>query len=80
LADTEAFKFLDPCCTIPDIRGPPNRYFVVKPRNQWADQFICWIRDEHHLDEMDELDEVEEDEGIMAHLEEDCPRKEHKSP
>jgi hypothetical protein len=29
---------------------------------------------------MDELDEVEEDEGIMAHLEEDCPGKEHKSP
>jgi hypothetical protein len=78
LADTEAF--VDPCCTIPDIGGPPNRYFVVKPRNQWADEFIRWIRDEHHLDEMDELDEVEEDEGIMAHLEEDRPGNEHKSP
>jgi hypothetical protein len=74
LADTEAFS--DPCCTIPDIGGPPNRYFVVKHRNQWADEFfICWIHDEYHLDEMDELNEVEEDEGIMAHLEEDRPRK-----
>jgi hypothetical protein len=76
LANIEAF--VDPCCTIPDIRGPPNHYFVVKPTNQWADEFICWIRDEeHHLDEMDELNEVEEDEGIMAHLEEDHPGKEY---
>jgi hypothetical protein len=77
LADTEAF--VDPCCTISDIGGPPNCYFVLKPRNQWADEFICWIRDEYHLDEIDELDEVEEDKGIMAHSEEDRPGKEHKS-
>ena len=78
LADTEAF--LDPCCTIPDIGGPPNRYFVVKPRNQWANDFIRWVRDEHHLDAMDELDEVEEDEGIMTQLEEDRPANEPNSP
>ena len=71
LADTEAFS--DPCCTIPDIGGPPNRYFVVKPRNEWAGEFIRWIRDEHSLDTMDELDEVEEDDRIMAQLEEDRP-------
>jgi hypothetical protein len=59
LADTEAFA--DPCCTAPDIRGPPNWYFVVKPRNQWAKEFVCWVRDEHHLDSMDILNEVEED-------------------
>ncbi len=53
LADTEAFS--DPCCTIPDIGGPPNRYFVVKPRSQWANIFIQWIQDEHKLDVMDEI-------------------------
>ena len=30
LADTEAFE--GPCCAIPDIGGPPNKYFVVLPR------------------------------------------------
>ena len=45
LADTEAFQ--DPCCVIPDIGGPPNQYFVVKPRNQWAGEFVKWINEPH---------------------------------
>ena len=73
LADVEAFS--DPCCTIPDIGGPENRYFVVKPRNQWSEIFIRWIEDEHYLDAMDALDEVEEDDQKMDILEEDRPRK-----
>ena len=56
LADVEAFA--DPCCIIPDIGGKPNRYFVVKPRNQWSSLFVKWIEDEHYLDAMDALDEV----------------------
>lgn len=56
LADTEAFA--DPCCTIPDIGGPPNRYFVVKPRSQWPKLFVAWIQDEHNLDVMDKLEVV----------------------
>jgi hypothetical protein len=60
LADTDAF--VDPCCCIPDIGGPKNRYFVVKPRNQWSQLFTAWVEDPHRLDEMDDLDsEVEED-------------------
>ena len=35
LADTEAFE--NPCCVVPDLGGPSNWYFVVKPRNQWTD-------------------------------------------
>ena len=62
LADTEAF--LDPCCCIPDIGGPPNRYFVVEPRNKWASIFISWVNDEHILDEMEDLTEDEGDEDV----------------
>ena len=53
LADTEAF--LDPACVIPDIGGPPDQYFVVKPRNQWANLFVEWIEEPHTLDEMDDI-------------------------
>ena len=69
LADVEAFA--DPCCIVPDIGGKSNRYFVVKPRNQWANLFVKWIEDEHYLDEMDPLGEVEEEDEIMDQLEED---------
>ena len=67
LADVEAI--VDPCCCIPDIGGPKNRYFVVKPRNQWSDLFIKWIEDPHNLDAMDDLDEAVADENKLAHLE-----------
>ena len=43
LADTEAFE--RPCCATPDIGGPPNKYFVVMPRNKWKDIFIRWVED-----------------------------------
>jgi hypothetical protein len=68
LADVEAI--LDPCAVVPNIGGPKNRYFVVKPRNQWAEDFITWISDPHNIDEMDPLDNVEVDEEKMAKLEE----------
>ena len=54
LADTEAFE--GPCCAIPDIGGPPNKYFVVMPRNEWKDIFIWWVEDPHSLDEMEDMD------------------------
>jgi len=62
LADTEAF--MDPCCVIPDLGGPSNQCFVVKPRNQWAQEFVRWLDDPHNLDEMDPLkaEESEDDE------------------
>ena len=80
LADTEAFE--DPCCVIPDLGGPSNRYFVVKPRNQWAQEFIRWIEDPHTLDEMDPLDKVEEEEEEasedVASIAEDRPKRRRK--
>jgi hypothetical protein len=65
LADTEAF--VDPCCCIPDVGGPKNRYFVVKPRNEWSSLFVQWLEDPHTLDEMDPLDapESEEEEDVV---------------
>ena len=55
LANTSAF--VDPCCAVPDIGGPSNRYFVVKSRTKWPADFIRWVRDPHGLDELDVLDE-----------------------
>ena len=65
LADTSAF--VEPCCCVGDVGGPPNRYFLVKPREKWCTDFVRWLRDPHGLDEMealdvnDELIEIEED-------------------
>ena len=69
LADTEAF--VDPCCVIPDIGGPNNRYFVVQPRNSWAELFLKWVDAPHTLDQMDPLDEVDVDEKVIAKLDEE---------
>ena len=49
LADTEAI--VDPACVVPDLGGPYNRYFVVKPRNQWAEEFRKWVLDPHKEDD-----------------------------
>ncbi len=76
LADTEAFE--GPCCAIPDIGGPPNKYFVVLPRNEWNDPFIQWIEDPHTLDEMDDMDvktEVEEHNILLVGRKNLLPRK-----
>jgi hypothetical protein len=59
LADTDAF--LDPACVVPDLGGPINRYFVVKPRNQWAGEFVKWIQEDHSQDVMDDLEVHESD-------------------
>ena len=61
LADTNAF--LDPACVVPDLGGPTNRYFVVRPRNQWSSEFLKWIQEEHIKDTMDPLDEYSTEEG-----------------
>ena len=61
LADTEAF--LDPACVIPDIGGPPNQCFVVRPRNQWADLFVNWVEEAHKHDDIED-DNVQEDQKV----------------
>jgi hypothetical protein len=53
LADTEAF--CDPCCVIHNLIRGSNAYFVVKPRNKWASEFLRWVEDQHVLDKMDDL-------------------------
>jgi hypothetical protein len=59
LADTSAF--VKPCCVIPDIGGPPNRYFLIKPRTEWAGLFIKWLERPHTEDDIsDEEDEDKE--------------------
>jgi len=60
LADTDAI--LGPCAVVPDIGGPPNRYFVVQPRAKWVDMFIDWLKLPHNQDEMTALGEEEEEE------------------
>jgi hypothetical protein len=49
LADTEAF--VDTCCAVPDIGGPTNHYFLVKPRSKWAKLFTNWLQSPHKYDE-----------------------------
>jgi len=56
LADVEAFN--DVACVVPDIGGPPNRYFFVHKRSFWPDLFIKWVKQPHREDEMSE-EEVE---------------------
>jgi hypothetical protein len=41
LANTSAFTA--PACVVADIGGPPNRYYVVEPRDRWGDVFIDWL-------------------------------------
>lgn len=77
LADTEAF--LEPCCVIPDIGGPCNKYFAMEGRNYWAKCFAKWVCDSHDLDQMDKLDSVKEEDAVMDGLEEDRPKPGRKS-
>lgn len=50
LADTDAIT--GPCCAVPDIGGPPNRYYVVDSREMWADGFMEWLHEPFDLDEI----------------------------
>ena len=52
LADTEAF--MSPCAMVPDIGGPKNRHFWVKPRTQWNKEFIHWVESAHADDDVTE--------------------------
>ncbi len=61
LADTEAF--VAPCCCIPDVGGPKNRYFVVAPRAEWSDLFVQWVEDAHNKDAMDPMEETSSEEA-----------------
>ena len=55
LADANAFE--EAIAVVPDIGGPPNRYFVVKSRKKWVKEFINWLEAPHTDDKMDYSDD-----------------------
>jgi hypothetical protein len=57
LASVDAFKA--PLAVVPDIGGPPNRYFQVPSRSKWSNEFVDWLQAPHRDDEAD----VSESEG-----------------
>ena len=63
----------------PDLGGPPNRYFVVKPRNQWAQEFVRWLEDTHQWDDMAEpLEDSDDNDETLGKVEEDGPKRTKK--
>ena len=52
LADVAAFDA--PCCCVPDLGGPSNRYFQVESRTRWAELFVQWIQNPHKHDDFEE--------------------------
>ena len=58
LADTEAIQ--GTCIVVPDVGGPQNAYFEVKPRDGWAKVFLDWLKRPHKDDEMVWTDSEEE--------------------
>ena len=61
LADTNAFKA--PCCVVPDLEGPKNRYFVVTSRDEWPDLFLAWLYEIKDQDLNMNLKEESSEEG-----------------
>jgi hypothetical protein len=46
---------------IPDIGGKNNAYFQVKPRREWSNLFVQWLRSPHEHDVMEDVDDTEND-------------------
>ena len=61
MADTNAFKA--PCCVVPDLEGPKNRYFVVTSRDEWPDLFLAWLYEIKDQDLNMNLKEESSEEG-----------------
>ena len=51
LADTEAI--VGTSIVVPDVGGAKNAFLEIKPREQWAQQFLRWLRKPHKEDKMD---------------------------
>jgi hypothetical protein len=58
VVDVDAF--MDPLVVIPDI-GTPDQYLMMKPRAEWADDFVSWIELPHKFDKMEMLPDPVED-------------------
>ena len=59
LADVEAI--IKPIAVIPDIGGPPNRYFFIKDREQWKLDFITFLERPKDIEE--EISDYESDDS-----------------
>ena len=57
LADANAFE--EAIAVVPDIGGPPNRYFILKSRKKWVKEFIRWLEAPHMDDNMEDSDDEE---------------------
>ena len=60
LASTQAF--VEPIAVVPDIGGLRNRHVQCKPRREWSNLFVDWLRAPHKDDRMAFSDEEEEPE------------------
>ena len=58
LADVESI--VGPCIVVPDVGGPKNAYFQVKPWRDWAKEFVSWLEQPHQDDVMVWSDEEED--------------------
>ena len=54
LANADAI--VGPCVVVPDMGGPKNGHFEVKPRREWINEFITWLRSPHGDDVVDAQD------------------------
>ena len=45
LANVDSFH--KPVVVIPDVGGPPDAYFMVKPRATWREDFTKWLDMKH---------------------------------
>ena len=70
-ADTNAITA--PCCVVPDIGGPKNRYLVVTSREEWPDHFVEWL---FSIKDMDIEEETGEADDEMNEGEEDSEEEE----
>jgi len=51
LADVDTFE--EPCVVVPNIGGPDNGCFWLKPKARWLKLFIQWLRALHSDDKME---------------------------
>jgi hypothetical protein len=64
-ADVDAF--VEPLCVVPDVGSNPKcKYFQVKPRRQWGEDFASWIMEPHYNDVTDVDDDEMEDESEVS--------------
>ena len=54
LVDVEAF--VAPCCVIPDMGGTKDSFLRLRPRSQWLELYVDWLKAPH-----EDINEILED-------------------